>query len=362
MLRTTNLQRAAVLLATLALAPTALAQSDADRETAQALFKQGNEARASGDVRTSLGKYKVAYALVQTPVIAVALGKAQMEVGELVEAHQTLLGVERLPVLANESARSTAARDEARALSGQVAQRIPTVTLKIHATAGARSPSVTIDGVAIPEVALDAPRKLNPGDHVAIATVGSATKQTLFHLDPAETRDLVIEVPATDIAGVVAAPVIVPVPVQPTPTIAPPPLPVTPVVPQPPPSPSGPSAHTHSRTPAYIALGVGGAGVVVTTVFGILALGNKSSLDTACGSDKTSCPASQSSNLSSLKTDSIVSDVGLGFAIAGVGVGSVLLLLNRGESSASAPPDDKRVAFRVAPWVGVGAAGMKGSF
>jgi hypothetical protein len=338
------------LLAVLALAPTARAQSDADRETAQVLFKQGNEARAAGDVQAAIAKYKVAYALVQTPVIGVALGKAELDAGLLVEARQTFLSVGRIPVLSNESARAAAARAEVSSLAGQLEPRIATVTLKLHGHPGFARPAVTIDGVAIPDVALEAPRRLNPGDHVAVATVPGAKAETAFHVGVGETKDVGVEVPESPAsvgpapAGAVAvAPVVAP---------SPSPAPIT--------ATSSAAASTgHSRVPAYVAFGVGGAGLVVTAVFGAVALENKSNLNGECSTGHGSCPASAQGNINSFRTNALVSDIGLGVGVVGLALGGVLLLVNRGESSATPPRPGEA---RAIPWVGLGSAGVRGSF
>jgi hypothetical protein len=325
--------------AALAFAPLAHAQSDADLETAQVLFKQGNEARAAGDVSAATAKYKVAYALVQTPLIGLALGKAQMESGLLVEARQTFLSVGRIAVAPNESPRAVAARAEVSTLAGQLEPRIATVTLKLHAASGSAPPAVTIDGVAIPQVALAAPRRLNPGDHVAEATVAGEKVSTAFHVNEGETKEVGVEVPPPRDGTVVPAPSLTPAVVAPAPPPPPPPA--------------------HSRLPAYVSLGVGGAGVVVTAVFGVLALGSKSSLNGECSAGHTSCPSSAQGDIDAFRTKALVSDIGLGVAVVGLGVGGALLWLGRGEADASTL---KPNAVRVTPWVGLGSAGVRGSF
>ncbi len=315
------------LACTLSSAPVAHAQSDADRENAQVQYKAGNDARDAGDMKTAVEKYKIAYALVQTPVIAVALGKAELAVGQLIEARQTFLGVDRLPVKPKESALTTAARTEASTLAGPIEARIPTVTLKVARPAGTLAPSVTIDGVAIPELALEAPRKVNPGAHTVVATLGAARSEVPFQMAEGETREVPVPFPAgpAEVAPVVVAPVASTTP-----------------------------ASSPSHVPAYIAFGVGGAGLVVTTVFGIFALGKKSKLSD-CSNNV--CPSTDQSNITALNRNAVISDIGLGVAIAGAGAGVLLWLLERPSSGASTTGMQHFV-----PWVGPGAAGVRGSF
>jgi hypothetical protein len=325
----------------LAFAPAAHAQSDEDRETAQVLFKQGNEARAAGDVQAAAAKYKVAYALVQTPVIGLAFGKAELDLGQLVEARQTFLSIGRIPVLPNESPRAVAARAEVVTLAAQLEPRIATVSLKLHAKPGSLHPAVTIDGVVIPDVAIEAPRRLNPGDHVALVTVAGSNAETKFHLEPGETKEVGVEVPDAP-ASVDVAPG--PAPIGPSPVVV---------------AQSSAASTGHSRVPAYVALGAGGAGVLVTAVFGALALGNKSTLNGDCTAGHSTCPSSAQSEINSFRTNAIVSDIGLGVAVVGVGMGGILLLTNHGESS---PPPPTSSAMQVTPWLGFGSAGVRGSF
>src|SRR3954467_5794820 len=85
----------------------------ADSETALQLFKDGKALRESGDLAGALGKLRAAYALVQTPITALELGRTQMALGQLVEARDVLLTASRIPVRANESAKAGEARIEA---------------------------------------------------------------------------------------------------------------------------------------------------------------------------------------------------------------------------------------------------------
>jgi len=100
------------------------------------------------------------------------------------------------------------------------------------------------------------------------------------------------------------------------------------------------------------ALGAGGVGM--TVAFGILALNAKSTLSGECNSSN-SCPASASGTVSTLQTDGILADVGLGVAVAGVAVGAILFATEHKSSTASG-------ARHVEPWVGLGSGGIRGTF
>ncbi len=104
---------------------------------------------------------------------------------------------------------------------------------------------------------------------------------------------------------------------------------------------------------------MGGVGLVIGSVFGILALGTKSTLDSHCV-NKT-CPASEQSDIDSLSTKSTVSTVGFGVGIVGVAVGAILLGVSHShEGAAAAKLEPPRP--RVSPWIGLGSAGLGGTF
>jgi hypothetical protein len=114
------------------------------------------------------------------------------------------------------------------------------------------------------------------------------------------------------------------------------------------------SGGSPSHAPAYVAFAVGVGGVGMTVAFGILALQTKSTLSGECSSGNV-CPASASSDVSTLKTDGILADVGLGVAAAGVALGAILFATEHGSSSTTG-------GLHVKPWIGLGAGGLKGSF
>jgi len=339
--------KVALLLAGLAQAPSVFAQADAvQRENAQALYRAGNDARDAGDIKTAAARYEQAFALVPTPVIALAWGKAQIALGQLIEGRQTLLHIRSMKIKPNESPLTSSAREEAASLAAETEARIATVTLKVGTTEGEPPPTLAIDGAGVPAVALNAPWKVNPGSHTVTVTVSGATAETHFSLGEGELKEVVIAVPVSQ-----------------TPPSPPPDdalrgattsLGATGV--------AGPLAEDRapSRVPAYVALGVGGAGVVVTAVFGALALHDRIALDGLCMMGKSNCPAGAQSDINSLHTSSIASDVGLGVAIAGVAAGGALLFFRRGATRATGP--DHVHALQLEPWVGGSVVGMAGSF
>jgi hypothetical protein len=164
----------------------------ADRETARIAFADGNKLRDEGNVRGALEKYKAAFALAPTPVTALEVGRAEGDLGQLVEAREVLLRVDSIPAR-NESPKAQAARAEASAMAAKLASRIPKVSL--HVNGPVEAASITIDGVAIPREALSVARVLNPGRHVALAIVSGHTVQQNFDVREGETREVTLDLP-----------------------------------------------------------------------------------------------------------------------------------------------------------------------
>lgn len=187
--------RAVLFALPLVLAATAARADDsnaADRETARIAFADGNKLRDEGNVRGALEKYKAAFALAPTPVTALEVGRAESDLGRLVEAREALLHVESMPSK-NESPKAQAARAEAASMAAKLVSRIPKITLRV--TGPIESASITIDGVAIPRDALSVTRVLNPGRHVALAIVAGHTAQQTFDVREGETREVVLDLP-----------------------------------------------------------------------------------------------------------------------------------------------------------------------
>jgi hypothetical protein len=130
-----------------------------------------------------------------------------------------------------------------------------------------------------------------------------------------------------------------------------------------PPTDNAPSSfhNTHvagdpSRTPAWIAFGVGGVGAVVGTVSGAMAFGKKNAVDSACPG--VNCEAERRSGY--LAADIATS----AFIVAGLGAGvGVVLLLTTPTSGKKATSGTGMPQSRfVRPFVGLPTVGVEGRF
>lgn len=120
-------------------------------------------------------------------------------------------------------------------------------------------------------------------------------------------------------------------------------------------APEGGRSDGGPRWPAIAALGAGAAGLVVGSVFGVVALGDANGLKGQAGCPD-SCPPSAHSQIDTLHAHQWASDIALGVGVVGVVAGAVLLLTSHATDAA-------RVS-RAAEWfdLGAGGAGLRGTF
>ncbi len=109
------------------------------------------------------------------------------------------------------------------------------------------------------------------------------------------------------------------------------------------PAPAPPAGEGPSRVPAYVAFGVGGAGLAVGSIFGVLALTQMSSVRSSCNGDV--CPADQRDESDAAQTKAWIANAGFGVAVAGAALGVVLLVTSGSSSSVSARADGLRLRF-----------------
>jgi hypothetical protein len=335
--------------------------TDDQKAAARLLGTDGVRAALAGDCRTAVDKLTRAEALIHAPTTALPLAKCQIQLGKLVA------GTEILNRLVNEVLPSNApepwvdAKKQAQPLLDASAPRIGKLRVHVDRPAGATGDvAVTIDGTSIPSVLLDNDRPTDPGAHHVTATApGMTTAQTDVTLAEGQAQGVSLRLVALPAGAPAVASA--PAPAA-TPAAAPGPAPA--VAPEPAPalaSAPAPASSSPNRGPAYVVLGIGVVGVAVGTVFGVIALGNKSSLNSDCPAGKNACPASESSTVSSLNsslnTNAAISTIGLGVGVVGVALGGYLFL--SASSSSDAP---KTGAIDVHPWLGPGSAGLNGTF
>jgi hypothetical protein len=319
--------------------------SPEDIASARALGVEGVRLADAGDCTSAVAKLEAAEGLYHAPTTLERLGECEVNLGRLVAGTETLNRVvhETLPP----SAPSAFVTAQHRAVQLLATAQPRIGRLRIHIDgAPPDKVSVTVDGVNVPAALFDADRATDPGAHeVKASALGYRTATSS------------VDVPGGAEASVSLRLELDPNAVAATPVWTVPTAPATgPGAPTPAPAPEAPSSGPN-RAPAIVAFAVGGAGIAVGSVFGIMALGTKSTLDNAC-TNKV-CPSTSKSDIDSLSTRATISNIGFAVGIVGVTVGAVLLVT--GHSSESHPAA-ARSRVRVAPWVGLGTAGLGGTF
>ncbi|MDB4998650.1 MAG: hypothetical protein JWM74_6082 [Myxococcaceae bacterium] len=342
---------AALVLATaVSLPAVAFAEpSAADKETARSLMSKGRDQTDKNDLKGALESFSAADAIMHVPSTGFAVAKTQAQLGLLVEARETALQVSRIPPAPNEPAPFVEARAKAQSLSDELATRIPALQIMLKSVPAGATPTVTVDGAALPAAALSLPRKLNPGHHVVVARAASSEGKTEVDVKEHETRIIDVELVAGAMATAPAG--------TGNGTVTPPPI--------------EPDHRSKIPVLAYAGFGVGLAGVVVGSITGIISMSKTSSLKDQCPNGK--CPpsvydsSSFQSDLSSAKTMGTVSTISFIVGGVGIGVGVVALFLPSSASASASTAANKsakmeRQSPRVSPFVGVGSAGLVGTF
>lgn len=315
-----------------AMASHAGAQEDAStRAAARKLAEDGVAALQAGDGAKASEKLDKAFRILHVPSIALWSGRALVKQGQLVEAAERFLAATRLPVSGDTAVQEQAKTEAAKELE-QLRPRIPNLVIRVDSGANV---SVSLDGKDVPPSLLGEEHPLNPGAHQLVARRGGEQKTEAVNIAEGERKEVTLrfdEPAATPSARL-------------------------PLVSEPPSSAPAGSVGS-SRTLAFVALGLGGAGLVLGGVSGALAMSKKSSLDDDdehCRNDQ--CVYAVEDDVSSLRTFRTVSTIGFiaGGALAATGV--VLLLTHESPSSTG-----QRAPSPLALSIGLSAVQVRGSF
>jgi hypothetical protein len=327
-----------------------------DVASARVLGTEGVRLAEAGDCRSAIVKLEAAERLYHAPTTLERLGECQVKVGRIIAGTESLNRVQRETLPPNAPPAFLTAQQRAGQVLAEATPRI--AKLRIHVEgAPLDRVTVSVDGVSVPSALFDSDRPTDPGSHDVSATAagyksapqtiqlpdgGSSSITLTLEPDP----NAVATTPGAAAAGATTA-------IGPTPASA-----------------GGGGAAASSpegtgsgpnRVPAFVAFGIGGAGLAVGAVFGLLALGTKSTLDNACPNKVCPNGASQS-DIDQLSSRATVSSVGFGVGVLGLAVGAVLLVTAHGEGHPAAAGATPPRPPRVRPWIGLGAAGLGGTF
>lgn len=313
----------AALLFTALVAPRAAhaAPSDADRVAARALAAEGQEALEKNDFTTAADRFTKADALIHAPTLMLGLAHAQVGLGKLAAAKVTYDRIVREGVAPRSPPAWGKALEDATREVATLAARVPQVTITVQ---GPESATVTIDGATVPGAALGAKRALplDPGAHVIRAeAAGFTAAETSVKLREGQSE--IVKLTLAPAAATTTTPV----------------------------EPVAKGGGSTQKTLGFVALGMGGVGLVLGGVTGGLAIAKHGALADPCAKG---CPADKLDELGSYHTLASLSTVG--FIVGGVGAAAGTLLI------LTAPKARSIGATSVTPVLGLGYFGAKGTF
>ncbi len=120
---------------------------------------------------------------------------------------------------------------------------------------------------------------------------------------------------------------------------------------------------TPSYTAAAITAGVGVAGIALGTIFGVAAIDNKANLSKNCDAGKT-CPSSEQGEITAFSRNGTISTIGFAVGGAGLALGTYFFFHERSKEGPEHPTKEPAPTKHatITPWLGLGAAGVSGSF
>jgi hypothetical protein len=327
----------------------ALAQqqpSAADRTTARRLGNEGVIALKNGDYDTAADRFERANDLVNAPSFLVLLARARAGQGRLVEAYEIYRTIIREGVQPDKPDAFKRALADAKQEVKALEPRLAWVAVNV---VGARPEQVevTLNGVIIPSAALGAQRPADPGVLRVVAKAeGYRSAEAVVelsegqHLPPIELRMVELPKPAASVQIRREQPVMT--------------------------EDGGEPGWESQNALGFVALGLGGAGLVVGTVTGILAINRRADLnDIPCfQEDPGICYADANDRATISRTLAAKDDLStfataatISFIAGGTLAAAGLILI-----ATSGGDDEPSDAMTIRPFVGVGNIGAVGTF
>jgi hypothetical protein len=309
----------ALVITSLAPALHATEPDEQTRHAARELAREGVRRIDRGDYAGGLDLLERAYELVPAPTIRLFQARALDKLGRMLQAAERYEQVRRTKLDPGAPEAFSKAVADAELELSALRKRIP--RLVVNVVGGASAAAVELDGRPVPPALIGIERPMDPGDHSIVARRGA--RETERRITLAEgSREVVV----LDLSGPDAAPGSSPSPA------------------------SKEGDGSAQRTVGWVSLGVGIAGVATGVTFALIASGKQSDLDAVCAGSR--CPAGTEDEIDAFERARTLSLVGYGVGIVGVGLGTTLLI--------TAPKNHHRAG--ISPFVGPGAAGVRGRF
>ena len=311
--------RLAPLSLSLALLATSAAGQPRDRAAADALFQSARAEFDRGEFASACEKFAESHRLDPAPGTLLNLALCHEKTGRIASAWEGFRQV--ADMLHDERV------DFARSRSSSLEGRLPWLTLHLpkEAIDGVR---VFRDGIELGSASLGIPLPVDPGSHaIVVEAPGRLRSSRTISIDEAQRQELTLQLGPDQ-------PVSTPtLPERPEPAPAPPP--------------------SHDKTWAWVAGGIGVAGVATSLATGALAISSKRTLDAHCIDRR--CDDQGLDAASAGRTYATISTVSGIVGVVGLGVGTYLLLSPGTEQHPS-------TQIEATAMPGGGFLGMKGRF
>ncbi len=336
-LRRGRLMLPALALSTLALVGSPRAAraepSESELAAARTLGVEGVKLASAGKCSEAIRLLERAAELYAAPTILVPLARCQLQEGELVAAVGVLRKVLDAELPADAPKPFVDAQNEAEGLLASALPRLPRLSVKVEVL-GDSQPKVSVDGKPIAAGELDS-LALDPGMHqVRAEAPGYLPGAKAVRLKEGDRAEVTLIL-------------------KPKPADAEEPDPIEP----PPVHDAGADRGEHDPTLTWLALGVGGAGILVGGVCGIIAAQKEAQLSKDCPGGK--CPPTSDADLANTKSYALASTIGFAVGVVGLGVGGYLWFFDGSDQAAT--PSGKR-GPRVGAFIGVSRLGLTGEF
>jgi hypothetical protein len=334
---------AAVLTATLGLSTTsiALAADPSPQDIAQAR-ELGGQAQAAFDANNLAESEKLwmaANGLYPAALtLTLGLARTQAKLGKLVLATESYKRIIREN--SDNPNLSPAFKDALEAAKAEVvgvSARIANVVIVVE---GAPNPQVTIDGQAVSSAGLGLKRPIDPGAHLVRAEApGYQAAETSFEVPESGLAEakLKLEKGGAAVAGAPAAGADQGKPAE------------------------GATGKSNNKTFALVAFGVGGAGLLVGSITGLIAIGKHGKLEESCPDGKCAADGDLKKDVDSYHGMARLSTIG--FIVAGVGAAAgAVLWFTAPKETAAGSTARRNTSVSWHPYLGIGGGGVAGQF
>lgn len=297
---------------------------------ARELGASGIELYESGAYPEASQQLEHAYRYYKVPTTGLWSARALEKTGDLIGAEARYAEVLAMPASAKESKVFVDARREANQELEFVRSRIPRLVIRLNA-ASAEQVAVTIDDVVVPSDQIGAEIRVNPGVRRIVGTLGERVERVTLDMPERSTGSAVLDFTPRATTAAIAEP-------SPQPTVV-------------------DTSDATRKTWGYVALGVGGAGLVTGVVATVLASGQREDLDASCPDQ--ACTPEHHGAVDTLNDTLTLSLIGYLGAVAGIGVGSYLLFTATDESGSES---SRSPSSTLSVWIGPGSAAVSGRF